>query len=342
MKTFLKKGIKIILFSIVIIALTACGTNGQEEGQQNQGNKEPIIFANGDWDSVRFHTALAQYIVKNGYGFETDSLASSTPASLTGLQNGDLDVYMEVWKGNSSDIYNKIIESGDVVELGINFDDNAQGFYVPTYVIEGDKERGIEPMAPDLKSVEDLKKYPELFKDPENPDKGRILGGPAGWDATRIMEQKVKTYGLDEMYTFFMPGSGTALATSIESAIQKGDPWVGYYWEPTWISGKHDLTLLEEPEFSEEKWNNGYGSQFPPNEVAIAAHKSLPERAPAVADFFKKYHTSSSLTAEALAYMQDNEASVEEAAKWFLEEHQVIWTKWVPEDVATKITESLK
>lgn len=348
MKNVLSKGMKTVLFSLLIVALTACGANtgstGQEEGQQNaegQTTKEPIIFAGGDWDSVLFHNALAQYIVSVGYGYETDEIPGSTPASITGLQNGDLDVYMEVWKGNSAELYNKVIESGDVVELGINFDDNAQGFYVPTYIIEGDPERGIEPVAPDLKSVEDLKKYPQLFQDPENPDKGRVMGGPSGWDATTIMEQKLKTYGLDEMYTFFMPGSAAALATSIETAYQQGEPWVGYYWEPTWISGKYELTLLEEPAYSEELWSNGYGSQFPPNEVAIAANKSLPERAPEVADFLGKYKTSSALTAGALAYMQDNEATVEDAAKWFLTEHGDVWTTWVPEDVASKIKESL-
>ncbi|WP_407058498.1 glycine betaine ABC transporter substrate-binding protein [Paracerasibacillus soli] len=50
-------------------------------------------------------------------------------------------------------------------KVSTNFADNDQGLYVPAYVIEGDEERGIEPLAPDLETVEDLKKYPHIFKD---------------------------------------------------------------------------------------------------------------------------------------------------------------------------------
>ncbi|MFA1820948.1 hypothetical protein ACDX78_12320 [Virgibacillus oceani] len=46
---------------------------------------------------------------------------------------------------------------------------------MPTYVIEGDeKKRSIEPVAPDLRTIEDLKDYPELFYDPEDPSNGRF------------------------------------------------------------------------------------------------------------------------------------------------------------------------
>ena len=49
------------------------------------------------------------------------------------------------------------------IELGANFPNSVQGFYVPTYMIKGDKERGIIASAPNLKSVDDVKKYWKLF-----------------------------------------------------------------------------------------------------------------------------------------------------------------------------------
>src|SRR5690625_6912494 len=76
---------------------------------------------------------------------------------------------MEAWTDNIKEVYEEALEAGDIEELSVNFDDNDQGLYVPTYVIEGDEERGIEPMAPDLKTVEDLKDYPDVFEDPEDP-----------------------------------------------------------------------------------------------------------------------------------------------------------------------------
>ncbi len=45
-------------------------------------------------------------------------------------------------------------------------------------------------MAPDLKSVADLSQYCQLFKDPENPDKGRLYGSIPGWLVDEIMRAK--------------------------------------------------------------------------------------------------------------------------------------------------------
>ena len=69
---------------------------------------------------------------------------------------------MSIWKYGQimlKRFMKKQLDKGTIIKLSTNFDDNSQGLYVPTYVIEGDKERGIEAVAPDLKTVEDLAKY---------------------------------------------------------------------------------------------------------------------------------------------------------------------------------------
>ena len=42
-----------------------------------------------------------------------------------------------------------------------------------------------------------------------------------------------------------------------------------------------------------------------------------------------------------LAYMQENNADADEAAIWFLQEHEEIWTQWLPEDAAGKVKDAL-
>ena len=54
--------------------------------------------------------------------------------------------------------YRKDVAKGDIVNIGVVTPDSKQGLYVPRYVIEGDAKRGIKPIAPDLKTVKDLKK----------------------------------------------------------------------------------------------------------------------------------------------------------------------------------------
>src|SRR5690625_4661878 len=149
---------------------------------------------------------------------------------------------MEIWTDNIKDDYEEAIEAGDIEKVSTNFDDNEQGIYVPSYVIEGDPERGIEPMAPDLKRLEDIKNYPEVFEDPEDPGRGRIINAPSGWVIDQVINQKFETYGLHETFNNFMPGSDTAIITSLAAAYEKGEAWAGYYWEPTAVTAKYDLT----------------------------------------------------------------------------------------------------
>lgn len=326
----------LILMVALMAVLTACSP-----GSDAAKAKDSLIFADAGWDSIRIHNDIAAYIIEKGYGYKTDVITGSSPITLRGLMQGDIDLYMEVWTDNVKELYEEGIDSGDIVELGINFDDNAQGLYVPTYMIEGDPERGIAPMTPDLKSVKDLPLYWEAFQDPDDPKKGRIYGSPPNWVADEVLRGKFETYGLDQNFNYFNPGSDTALNTSLVSAVKKGEPWVGYSWEPTWIMGQYNMTLLEDESFDADKWGKGYACEFPGVDVTIAVNKDVLQRAPEVVEFLKKYKTSSELTNHMLAYMQENDADTEETARWFLRENQELWARWVPEDIAAKVLGTL-
>lgn len=327
----------ILILTISVIGLTACG--GGNEGESAE--KLKIIFGDAGWDSFTFHNEVARMIVEKGYGYSTDVTMGSSAMTFTGLRQGDMDIYMETWIENFGDAYTDAADSGDVVRLSSTFPDSEQGLYVPTYVIKGDEKRGIKPMAPDLKSVKDLSKYWEIFRDEEVPTKGRIYGSIPGWFSDEDLRTKVETYGLDKTYNYFSPGSDAGLASSIVGAYEKGEPWVGYYWNPTWIMGKYDMTLLEDEPYSEEKWENGRASSWAPVDVAIVVHKGFLQKAPDVVEFLEKYSTTSKLTSDALSYMEQNNVDAKEAALWFLKEHEDIWTKWVPVEVAEKVKAEL-
>jgi len=327
-----KRILLVLLTSLLLLG--ACG--------EGDGEIETIIFADAGWDSIRVHNHIAQTIIEEGYGYDTDVTTGSTAATIQGLREGDINAYTEVWTDNIKEAYEEAIEAEDIVKLSTNFADNDQGLYVPTYVIEGDEERGIEPMAPDLRTVEDLKKYPDVFEDPEDPGRGRILNGPSGWAVEEAISMKFDAYDLDETMNNFIPGSDSALVADLVRAYENGEPWVGYYWSPTWVTAKYDLTLLEEPAFDEEIWKETRGTEFPPNDVVVAVHKDLPDQAPEVVDFLSNYETSNDLTEEALNYMEDTDASAEEAAIWWMKEYEEIWTTWVDEDVAEKVKNSLE
>jgi len=305
---------------------------------------ETLVFVDWSWDSARVHNRIAGFVIEHGFGYETGYVFADTVPGMQGLRRGDIDISMETWTGNFRELWEEAIASGDVVDLGPNFPNAPQGWYVPTYLITGDPERGIEPLAPDLKSVEDLKKYWHLFRDPENPRKGRFYNGPTGWVVSGHNVTKLRSYGLDQYFDVFHPGSQAALDASILRAYERGEPWLGYYWEPTWIMGSLDMTMLEEPPYTDACWDEETGDlacAYPPVEVRVAVNKDLLTVAPEVVEFLRNYETELKHTNEALAFMQESGGSDWDAARWFLRECQELWTGWVEPDVAARVLAAL-
>ena len=314
-------------------------------GLASEGIKaqDSITLADASWDSIQVHNRIAGFIIEHGYGYEVSYEFGDTIPLLLGLRRGDVDVYLEVWIENMEEAYLEALENGEVIDLGQNFPDSPQGWYVPTYMIEGDEERGIDPVAPGLQSVKDLPDYWELFEEREVPGKGRFYNAPPGWVAHDINLDKFDAYGLHETFDPFSPGSDTALATAIVRAYERGEPIVAYYWEPTWVVGLMDLTRLEEPEFDEEVWEENHGCEYPASRVHISINPELVEKAPEIVSFVGNYDTTLEQTNEALALMFEEDASTEEAAIWFLDNYRQEWQEWIFHDhIVEKVEKALE
>lgn len=328
------KGVGLCFFVVIIVALLL-------PAGSLAANKT-IRFADLSWDSIQVHNRIVGFIIRHGYGYDVEYLPGETIPLVTGIQRGDVDVNMESWTENIQQVYDKGINEGTMLDLGPNYPDSWQGWLVPTYVIKGDPKRGIKPMAPGLKSVYDLPKYWKVFQDPETPTKGRFYNSIPGWNVTSINSQRLKAYGLDKTYTDFIPGSDAALAGSMAAAVKRGKPWVGYYWAPTWILGKLDMTALEEPAFDQKIWDTTKACAFLSVQVNILVNAKLPERAPEVVELLRKYETTTALNNEFLAYMQDTKGKAEDGALWFLKNKKALWTQWVPANIAKKVEAALK
>ena len=333
-----------------LLLTLALAAGGSALAQDCGGYRDSIVMAESDWDSILVHNAIARYILEEGFGCTTTSIPGSTVPTQQGMIRGDIDLIMEVWTDNLPDFTAEAIEDGEVVDLGVNFGDGQQGFFVPRYVIEGDPERGIEPIAPDLESVEQMGQYAEHFRDPEQPDQGRFFNCIIGWVCEEINTAKLEAYGIADSFTNFRPGTGAALATSIERAYLQGEPWFGYYWGPTWVLGKFDMVMLDEPQHTEECWDHLMNNlddpeqacAYPASVVHIMANADFAEGVPpAVIEFLRSYETTSQQVSDLLSFMQENDSMPREAAMHFLETETDTWTSWLPDEVAERVMESL-
>jgi ABC-type proline/glycine betaine transport system substrate-binding protein len=331
---------KKILWLIVVLVIFMFMFTGCSKGTDDTKEEVEIVATDNGWDSQMLHNEIAKLIVENAYeGYTFRVSTGSSSMNWQAVVAGDIDLDIESWTDNMA-TYKDDVANGDIIDLGVLVEDSAQGLYVPRYVIEGDAERGIEAMAPDLKSVEDLKKYPELFPDDEDKTKGRIYGAIPGWAADEVLYNKYEYYGLDEMYNYTRLGSESTLFSSLMSAYNLGEPWVGYCYEPTWVSGKLDIVLLEDAPYDPELYLEGKCA-YPSQELKIVSNSKFAEKAPDLVEFFSKYKTGSEIIAEALAYLDETNSTHEETAKWLLKEHDNLLDEWLPEDKADKIREIL-
>jgi glycine betaine/proline transport system substrate-binding protein len=340
---------KRIAFALAAGLLSAAPTLAQDEAAQDAAPAceltRPVVFAGLDYDSAQFHNAVAEYIIEHGYGCQTDEVPGSVIPLVNGMARGDVDVNMEIWKDNITEAWTKAEAAGEVVDLGVNFPDATQGWYVPRYLVEGR-----DAPARGLKSVSDLPQFKELFADAEEPGKGRFYNCIAGWNCEVVNTRKLAAYGLDGDYTNFRPGSGSALDAAIESAILRKQPIVFYYWSPTWLMGKigKEIVQLREPAYDPEIWKElaeaetpTRATAYPTVEVHVGANAKFAQDAPELAKFLTAYETNGQMVSDALAYMQDNSATAKQAAENFLRTHEDIWQKWVPAEVAGRVKAAL-
>ena len=330
----------VLMSALMMFNMAGCSDKQADEQGVETKEKKKITFCDPGWDTTSYFSGIARFIIENGYGYGTEMQNGSDAILFTALKEGDVDIHMEIWKDGYAP-YNEAAANGEVEYVGTIHSDAKQGYYVPTFVIEGDAERGIEPMAPDLKTVKDLEKYWEVFQDAEDKSKGRLYSSPVGWLADEITHAKVESYGLDKNYNVFNPGSQSALEASLSKACEQGKPWVGYYWEPTWIAGQYDLTLLEDEPYSEDIYAQGK-CEYPKDSVIIISRKGFAEDAPDVYEFLKTFEMSGDMVSETLAYIQDSGASSEEAAMRFIKEREDLWSTWVPQEVAERVKAAAK
>lgn len=339
-----KKRILSIVLMVSLLAVVVAGCTGGDDSADNGDSVDrgTIRFAQAGWESNEFHNAVAGLIAKEAFGYDWENVNGSTAVTHEGLLNGEIDIHMEEWTDNIPK-YIEDRDDGKLQELGVNFDDNYQGVYVPRYVIEGDEERDIEASAPDLKYFWDLKEYPEVFEDEEDEGKGKLIGAISGWEVDGILQNKFEYHDFGENFNYIPPGSDTALQTTIIDAIDKGEPIAAYYWEPTALLGQYDMVLLEDEPYEDNEAFLAGKTELPPMKVTIAMSNDFyeDEDNQVMIDFLSNYSTSSELTSEGLALVEENNGDFDEAAKIFLREHDDLLDEWLDEEDAETMKEVL-
>jgi len=353
-----RKLIVLVLFILSAVTTIAIQVSLEKKADslENQNYQKTIHFYDGGWENIKINNAIAMYVIENGYHFPVKSIETRVPEMQNLLVKGELDVNMEMWRVLMNEWVSEQLESGTIFDLGPTYEAGSQGFYVPTYVIEGEPEREIEPMAPNLRSVKDLITYQKVFSNPENSNKGIWLNCMQGWACREINLIKMATYGIDNHFNAVEPSNEREWNEWITNAYEKGEPIVTYYWDPSPLLGTLKMTKLEEPPHTEDCWNEiekvlsnfsfGDSSEKACAYQTVSIHKfvssRLQEKAPEVFKFLKTMFVGTATIRELGGYMKQNQASPEATALFFLRNYEDQWKNWVSEETYQDIKESLQ
>ncbi|NLW92085.1 MAG: ABC transporter substrate-binding protein [Syntrophomonadaceae bacterium] len=331
----------VMLLSICLpLSLSGCASKNHDTKKNTDKVKEAIVLADGTWATIQLHNRLIGYIIQNGYGYPVEYLSGEELPLLRALAGNDIQIMMEVWTGDFPVEWKTMQKELKVKNMGTNYAGAVQGWFVPAYMIAGDVERGIEPVAPDLKYVSDLPRFGSLFAKNPSSQKSLLNNAPSTWVAADINRTKLKAYGLSSYYTLASTNSESDLTKSLLRYYEKGTPWLGYSRDPGLITAGQKMIMLREPPYDELLWQQ-HACAYPVTDVLIGANRSLENTAPELLDLLDKYETTYDQNIQLLQYLSKYAGNKNKAVIAFMKDKPDIWNAWVPDEVIKKVDTAL-
>jgi glycine betaine/proline transport system substrate-binding protein len=325
---------------LLLSAAAASLSLGMGAAQAECGN---ITLGSFTWQSSEAMASVDKLILTNGYGCNASTVAGDTVPTITAMiEKGQPDVIPEATPSLLGEVYTKGAAEGRIGQIGTAISDGlVSGWYIPKYVAEAH---------PDIKTVEDAMKHPELFPSAEDPSKGAVIQGPQGWGDTVITAQLFK--GLNNPNFVMVPtGSAAALDGVIAKSYEQKQGIIAQYWSPTSLLVQYPMVRLEMAH-DDAEWARCTSVQdcpdpkpnyWKPAEMVTLASEAFVKRddIPEVKEYLKTRSWTQAEVSQVMLWMTENQANGDDAAVWFIKNMPDVWTKWVPAEVAEKIKASL-
>jgi len=310
-----------------------------------------LVIAEQNWASAELMANVDKIILEEGYGCEVELVPGATMPTFTSMNDkGSPDMNPEQWANAVYTPLKKAVsEKRLIIANGAPITGLGEGWWLnPAALKKHPKLKG-------MTAVEILE-HPEWFPDKEDPSKGAFMGCPAGWGCQLANANLFRAFEMEKKgWKLIDPGSAAGLDGSIAKAADSGEPWFGYYWNPTSMVGKYNLQQVDfgVPFAGRDNWDNcvTLAEQDCANPKPTAWTKSEVNSI-VTANFAKtggkealSYVEKRVFPGEVmngmLVYMADNQAKGSDAAVEFLIKHEDVWTKWVSSSAAKKIKKSL-
>ena len=133
-----------------------------------------VTIASMNWQSAEVLAEIDKFILSEGYGCKAELVPGDTMPTLTSMmEKGQPDVAPESWINAVKEPLGKAVAEGRLVmSIMALKDGGVEGIWMPKYI--ADKH-------PEIKTIADAFKRPDLFPAPEDKSKGALHNCPSGW-----------------------------------------------------------------------------------------------------------------------------------------------------------------
>ncbi|GEO83379.1 MULTISPECIES: ABC transporter substrate-binding protein [Alphaproteobacteria] len=304
-----------------------------------------ISIAEMNWASAGVAAYVDKIILETGYGCDVTLVTGDTMPTFTSMnEKGEPDMAPELWVNAVRTPLDEAVAEGRLIQAApILSDGGVEGWWIPKFIADAH---------PDIKTVQDALKHPELFPAPEDSSKAAVINCPSGWNCQISTANLYRAVGAKEKgFDLVDTGSAAGLDGSIANAFEKKTGWLGYYWAPTAILGKYEMVKLSfDVKHDKAEWDKCTAvadcadpkvNSYPVSDVYTVVTKEFAEKASVALDYVKARKWDNHTVGEVLAWMDENQATNEEAAEHFLKTYPELWTGWLPAEVADKVKADL-
>ncbi|BBE70984.1 ABC transporter substrate-binding protein [Oharaeibacter diazotrophicus] len=326
---------------LLATAVIAAGCGLCQVGTAAAADCGHVTIANMNWQSAEVLAWIDKIVLSSGYGCDAELVAGDTQPTLTSMiEKGEPDVAPEAWVNAMRDLLDKAVAEGKLAYAGESLSDGGvEGWWIPKYLAEAH---------PDIKSIPDALKHPELFPDPEDNSKAAVYNCPQGWNCQVTTANFYKAYGAQAAgFNLIDTGSAAGLDGSIAKAYEAKQGWLGYYWAPTAILGRYEMVKLDMAATHDKaEWDRCSSvpdcadpkpNAWAKSEVFTVVTSRFKDAGGPAYEYLTKRSWKNETVNKLLAWMSDNQADGEAGAKYFLKNNPDVWTPWVSPEAAEKV-----
>ena len=316
------RNLKWLLLAVAMALVATACTSAQEEAAVT---KPVIKLAQRGWLGFELNNAVARILLEEETGYRVETIEVEGATQFESLAKGETHVNLEIWVGGWMEDYQKYVEEEGSVEdggpLGVV---GKIGWFIPTYLLDEH---------PELATWEGFKdpEIAALFSTDATGDKGQFTH--ADPDYVCAADDLMRNLGLP--FEVVHAGSEEALIAAVEEAFSNQEPLLFYFWSPHWLFAKYEITEVELPPHSKECYDDkvdldDVSCGYPAEILRKALWPGLKDHAPEAYQFLKSFSYTTEDQITMLALVEVEGKTVEEAARFWIEQNENVWRAWIP------------